>query len=174
LAADTTPDAFQFQRSVNATRGAWTASASITIAGINTLAPITIADGEYAIAGGTFTSAAGTISAGQTLTVRGRASSGYSRNTRVRVTIGGVTSDFEVTSELPNYVPDAIAYDGQNVVYLLNSANRFVFRWSIPEAHYSIRTTWVRSHSLRRPWRSRPLNIVCISAMTREPFGKST
>ena len=136
LAMDTTPDAFQFQRSVNATRGAWAASASTTIAGINTAAPVTIADGEYAIAGGTFTSAAGTISAGQTLTVRGRASSGYSRNTRVRVTVGGVTADFDVTSELPNYVPDAIAYDGQDVVYLLNSTNRFVFRWSIPEAHY--------------------------------------
>ena len=54
----------------------------------------------------------------------------------MRVTVGGVTADFDVTSELPNYIPDAVAYDGQDVVYLLNSANRFVFRWSIADSHY--------------------------------------
>ena len=67
---------------------------------------------------------------------QGAGAFGYSRNTRVRVTVGGVSCDFDVTSELPDYVPDAIAYDGQDVIYLLSISNRFVFRWSIPEAHY--------------------------------------
>jgi hypothetical protein len=52
------------------------------------------------------------------------------------VTVGGVAADFAVTAELPNYEPDTVAYDGQDIVYLLSSANRFVFRWSIAEAHY--------------------------------------
>jgi hypothetical protein len=63
--ADTTPDAFQFQRTINATRNAWVASDAATISGINTPAPISIENGEYSIDGGAFTSAAGSISAGQ-------------------------------------------------------------------------------------------------------------
>jgi hypothetical protein len=136
LDADTTPDAFQFSRSINAVRDTWITSASVTIAGINTLAPVSITNGEYSIQGGAFTSAAGFISDGQSLTVRTRSATTYSKNTQARVSVGSVAADFAVTSELPNYVPDSIGFDGQDVVYLLNSANRLVFRWSIGEARY--------------------------------------
>ncbi|MEO8019839.1 MAG: hypothetical protein ABI769_18675 [Pseudomonadota bacterium] len=134
--ADTTPDAFEIPKKINGARDAWVASGSVAIAGINTSSPVTISNGEYSIAGGAFTSAAGVINPGQSLVVRARAAPTYSRITRARLTVGTVAADFEVTSELPAYVPDSIVYDGQDLVYLLNSANRLVFRWSISESRY--------------------------------------
>ena len=136
LAADTVPDAFQFAGKTNGVRGAWVVSDGVTIAGINTVAFVSIDNGEYAVAGGAFTSALGPIAPGQSLVVRTRASSGYARSTRARVTVGTVTADFDVTSELPSYTPDAVAFDGQDVVYLLNGANGLIFRWSVGEARY--------------------------------------
>jgi hypothetical protein len=136
MAADTTPDAFQFQSKADATRHAWVASTAAAISGINTSAPITIENGEYAIDGGAFTSAAGSINEGQSLAVRAKAGATYSKITRARVTVGSVTADFEVTSELPDYVPDSVVYDGLDIVYLLNSANKLVFRWSIADERY--------------------------------------
>ncbi|HEU5136784.1 MAG TPA: hypothetical protein VFU13_16680 [Steroidobacteraceae bacterium] len=136
MAADAVPDAFQFARKSNGTRGAWVASDAVTIAGINTGSPVTIENGEYSVAGGAFTGAAGFIVAGQSLVVRARAATGYARSTRARVTVGTISASFDVTSELPNYVPDVVAFDGQEVVYLLNGANGLVFRWSLSEARY--------------------------------------
>ena len=136
LAADPVPDAFQIARKVDVVRDAWVESDSIPIAGINTSSPVTIVNGEYSISGGAFTSAAGSIIPGQSFVVRARAAAGYSRNTRASITIGTVSANFDVTSELPNYQPDGIAYDGQDVVYLLSGANQMLFRWSISEAHY--------------------------------------
>ena len=89
--ADTTPAAFQFAFGVNATRGNWVSSAAITITEINTTTPVSIEGGEYSIAGGAFTSAAGTVVSGQTITVRVRASTDYSRITRARLTVGTMT-----------------------------------------------------------------------------------
>ena len=133
---DTTPDAFQFQASVDAGRGTTVTSAAATIAGINAAAAVSIENGEYSIASGAFTAAAGTITAGQTLTVRAVAGATWSKVTRVRITVGGVTSTFDVVAELPNYIPDSIVYDGQDVVYLLCNASKLVFRWSVGEGHH--------------------------------------
>ena len=65
-----------------------------------------------------------------------QAAASYSRITRARVTIGSIVVEFEVTSELPAYVPNHVAYDGQDTVYLLNAANSLVFRWSIANESY--------------------------------------
>jgi hypothetical protein len=133
---DPIPDAFQIARKSGGTRDAWVASDAVLITGINTASPVTIENGEYSLAGGAFTSAAGFIVPGQSFVVRTRAASTYSRNTRARITIGTVSADFDVTSELPNYLPDGIAYDGQDVIYLLSGANGLLFRWSLGEARY--------------------------------------
>ncbi|HMN46394.1 MAG TPA: hypothetical protein PKE27_17580 [Povalibacter sp.] len=103
---------------------------------MNTAAPVSIEGGEYSIDGGAFTSVAGSISSAQTLAVRTRASTNYSRISRTRVTVGTVSENFEVTSELPNYIPDAVVYDDQDIVYLLDNAHSYIFRWSIGEARY--------------------------------------
>jgi hypothetical protein len=135
-AMDATPAAFEIQKAANATRGGWVTSPAVTITGINTPVPITIANGEYSIGGGAFTTAAGTISNGQSIVVRALAASGWSAVTRATVTVGGVSGEFEIVSELPAYLPDAVAFDGQDVVYLLSTTNRMVFRWSLSEARY--------------------------------------
>ncbi|HEY0681183.1 MAG TPA: hypothetical protein VGD45_02535 [Steroidobacter sp.] len=133
---DTTPNAFEFQKVDNATRGSSVTSHSVTITGISAPVPISITDGEYSINGGAFTSSAGTISEGQSLTVRARVSTDYSRATLVRVTVGSATVEFEVVSEVPDYVPDSVAFDGQDVIYLLNNSYGLVFRWSLNEERY--------------------------------------
>jgi hypothetical protein len=133
---DSTPNELQFERIVNATRGTQATSNTVTVASIDVPVPVSIENGEYSIDSGAFTSTAGTIRAGQTLSIRARASTTYSKLTVARVTVGTVTTDFEVLSELPSYVPDSVTFDGQDVVYLLNSANRLIFRWSLAEERY--------------------------------------
>jgi hypothetical protein len=136
LAADTTPAAFEFAKIANAARGSWASSASATITGINTDVAVTIANGEYSIAGGAFTTAPGTIGDGQTIVVRALAGTGYSRATRATLTVGTVTVEFEIVTELPSYQANDIAYDDQDVVYLLSNQHHLVFRWSVREARY--------------------------------------
>ncbi|MBM0105192.1 hypothetical protein JM946_10540 [Steroidobacter sp. S1-65] len=133
---DTTPNAFEFQKVGNATRGSSVTSHSVTITGISAPVPISITEGEYSINGGAFTSSAGTISEGQSLTIRARVSTDYSRATVVRLTVGSATVEFEVVSEVPDYVPDSVAFDGQDVIYLLNNSYGLVFRWSLNEERY--------------------------------------
>jgi hypothetical protein len=135
-APDTTPAALHFQRKTDATRGSPATSNVVTIADVEVPVSISIENGEYAIDGGVFTSEAGTISAGQSLTVRTTASTHYSKVTRARVTVGTATVDFEVTSEVPSYTPDIVVYDGQDVVHLLSDTYGLVFRWSIAEERY--------------------------------------
>jgi agarase len=133
---DTTPAAFEIPKVANAVRGGWSSSAAITISGINAAAQVTVTNGEYSINGGAFTAAAGTVSNGQSIVVRVQAGSGWSAASRATLTVGGVSAEFEIVSELPGYLPDAVAFDGQDVVYLLSSANRLVFRWSVSESRY--------------------------------------
>ena len=136
LAADTVPDAFQFAGKTGVARDSWVASNAVTITGINTSSPVSIENGEYSVAGGAFTSAAGTIEPDQALVVRVRSSAVYSKSARTRVTVGTVAAEFEVAAELPTLTPNDVDFDGSNVVYLLDSANRLVYRWSIDTARY--------------------------------------
>jgi hypothetical protein len=133
---DTTPAPIRFAFGVNAVRDAWVESASVAITGIDTATPVSIQNGEYSINGGAFTSAAGTVTNGQSIAVRVRASADWSRVARATLTVGTVTAVFEATSELPVYLPDAVAFDGQDKIYLLSNAHRLVFRWSVSEARY--------------------------------------
>ena len=135
LAADTTPDAFQFARRTDATRDTWVESASVSITGINTTTPVSVENGEYSVAGGAFTSAAGTIEPDQALVVRVKSPTVYSKSARVRVTVGGVAGDFETTAELGSGAPVAVETDG-STVYLLDGANKLVYRWSLDSGRY--------------------------------------
>lgn len=135
-ANDTMPDGLQFAPVANATRDGWIVSERITITGITTQVPISIENGEYAIGSGAFTTAAGTVSAGQAVTVRVRSSATYSKVTVARLTVGAGSTVFEVTAELPDYSPDNVTYDGQDVLYLLSNTHSLVFRWSVSEQRY--------------------------------------
>src|SRR6185295_6706606 len=134
--ADRIPDSIVFVRKNDATRDTWVPSDTVTLTGFEVPLDISVTGGEYSIGGAAFTTAPGTVSAGQTLAIRVRSGAAWSRNTTVHVTVGTVGADFNVTSELPNYTPDDIAYDGTGTVYLLSSSNRIVFRWSVGESHY--------------------------------------
>ena len=95
---DITPDTFTITEQTNVELSAVITSAEITITGINDSANISITDGEYSINGGSFTSAAGTLVNGDTVTVRHTSSAQNSTNTTTQVSIGGVTSSFQTTT----------------------------------------------------------------------------
>lgn len=69
-------------------------SESRTISGNTSPAPISITDGEYSINGGNYSSAAGTINAGQTLSVRHTSAGTYHTIKSTRLTVGGVRAGF--------------------------------------------------------------------------------
>jgi hypothetical protein len=94
LAADTTPDAFSFTDVVAAALNTFQTSNAITVAGINSPAAISVTGGEYSIAGGVFTAAAGTVNSGQSVAVRHTSSASNSTDTTTTLTIGGVAGTF--------------------------------------------------------------------------------
>ncbi len=77
VAGDTEPDAFAFGAQTGVALSAVVISNAITVSGIDSPAPITVANGEYSINGGAFTAVAGTVSSGNTVRVRGTASATY-------------------------------------------------------------------------------------------------
>lgn len=99
--ADTTPDPFAFVDVPNAVPSATYVSAPITVGGMNAPAAISISCSAgatgcaYRVNGGAFQTAAGTVSAGDTVEARvdARASEG---SASVTVTIGGVSDSFDV------------------------------------------------------------------------------
>jgi hypothetical protein len=103
---DATPDPFTFADQTDVAPNTVVESNVITVSGINTGAPISIADGEYSINGGTYTAAVGTVNNGNTVRVRQTSSSAYSTTTNATLTIGDVSDTFSVTT-IPN-TPDTI------------------------------------------------------------------
>ena len=112
---DTTPNAFSFTAAEGAEPNAVITSPTATISGINTATPISISGGEYSIAGGAFTSTAGTITNGQTLTVRVTASDKTNTPKEATITVGGVSAKFVVTT-LADTTPDAFSFTAKKDV----------------------------------------------------------
>jgi LmbE family N-acetylglucosaminyl deacetylase len=107
---DTTPNAFTFTAQSGVTPGAVVVSNVITVSGINAATPISIQGGEYSVAGGAYTSTAGSVTNGQTVTVRQTASSSFSTSTTATLTIGGVSAGFEVTTGAQDTTPNAFTF----------------------------------------------------------------
>lgn len=95
---DTTPDPFSFTPVTGAALNTNVTSAAINISGINIAVPISIANGEYSIDGGAFTSEAGTIANGQTVALRLISAATVSTASHTVVTVGGITAPFSVTT----------------------------------------------------------------------------
>ncbi len=113
LAQDTTPDNFAFTAQNDVARSTAISSTAVAINGINDASPISVSGGEYAINGGAFTSADGQITNGQTVTLRVSSSSDFSTAATVTATIGGVASDFVVTTLARDVDPDPFAFNAQ-------------------------------------------------------------
>ncbi|MBL8519890.1 MAG: S8 family serine peptidase [Betaproteobacteria bacterium] len=71
---------------------------------------ISIAGGEYRIDNGTFTTVAGTINAGQTVTVRQTASSTCNTSTTATLTVGALTRTYTVITQACDATPAAFSF----------------------------------------------------------------
>ncbi|AUQ50906.1 Attaching and effacing protein [Phaeobacter inhibens] len=116
--SDTAPDAFAFTDQTNVAVNTAITSNTITIAGLNASAAISITgDGtpQYSINGGAFTSVAGTINNGDTVALRltSAATGGVMRS--ATLDIGGITDQWDVTT-LSDTAPDAFAFTDQTDV----------------------------------------------------------
>jgi uncharacterized protein (DUF1330 family) len=95
-------------------------SAAITVSGINSASAISVAGGEYSINGGAWTSAAGTVTSGQTVKVRHTSSAANATATNTVLTIGGVSDTFTSTTVafVADTTPDAFTFTDQTGVAL--------------------------------------------------------
>ncbi|KYP12457.1 MAG: hypothetical protein A0129_01765 [Limnobacter sp. CACIAM 66H1] len=114
VASDTTPDAFSFTAVTDSNPSLDTQSNTITIAGLNAAAPLSITGGTYSIDGSQFTSAAGTISNGQTLRLRVTASAEPGETVVATVTVGDFSTNFSVTTRMPDGASTAMVDDVDN------------------------------------------------------------
>ena len=96
--SDTTPDAFYFTDQTGVALSTVITSNTITVAGINSATSISITGGTYSINGGAYTSSSGTITNGQTVSVRHTSSSANGTITNTTLTIGGVSDTFSSTT----------------------------------------------------------------------------
>lgn len=96
--SDTTPDAFSFVDQSDVELNTLIESNTITVGGIDAAASIGISGGEYAINGGAYTSAAGSVNNGDQVTIRQTSSSDYQTTTHATLTVGGVGDTFSVTT----------------------------------------------------------------------------
>jgi hypothetical protein len=117
-ATDLTPDAFSFTDQTDVALSTSIESAAITVTGINSASAISITGGEYSIEGGAYTSAAGTVSNGQSITVRHTSSAGFVTATNTTLTIGGISDTFSTTTVAEDLTPDAFSFTDQTDVAL--------------------------------------------------------
>jgi hypothetical protein len=96
---DTTPDQFTFTDQTGVAMNTVVTSNTITVSGINAAAPISVSGGTYAINGGSYTSASGTVNNGDTVTVQLTSSGNNATTTNATLTIGGVSGTFSVTTQ---------------------------------------------------------------------------
>ena len=118
IAADTTPDGFIFDAQTDVTLSTLITSNSITVTGINSPAPISVSNGEYAINGGSFTSSPGSVNNGNSVQVRLTSAATEGTTTTATVTIGGVNADFNVTTLAADTTPPVITLNGENPLLL--------------------------------------------------------
>ncbi len=119
--SDIIPDPFSFIDQVDVAINTQIESAPVTITGINQLTAISITGGEYAINGGAFTSADGTIENDQTVVVRISSSTEFATSSIATLTVGGVSDDFSVTTlQADDTTPDAFAFASLTNVPLIS------------------------------------------------------
>ena len=115
-ATDTTPDAFYFDDQNNVAPNTVITSNRITVSGIDAAAEISVTNGEYAIDDSAFASAAGSVSNGQTVTLRHTSSSLNTTATTTDINIGGVRGSFTSTTASLDTIPDAFSFADQSDV----------------------------------------------------------
>lgn len=116
-APDSTPDAFYFTDVTSVAVGSAQVSNPVTIAGIDTAAPISVTGGQYSIGcSAGFTTTSSTISNGQSVCVRHTSAATTSTSINTTLTVGGVADTFTSTTVGPVTPPGS----GGSVVILDN------------------------------------------------------
>ncbi len=101
---DTAPDAFSFEAQSDVAFSEVIDSNVIVVTGTDSSAPISVVGGEYAIDGGDFTSAEGTVEPAQSVQLRLLSGDSFGVVTTMTLTIGGISAEFTVTT-----LPDSVA-----------------------------------------------------------------
>ncbi len=120
---DATPDAFSFTAANGVALSTVQTSNTITVAGINTGAAISITGGEYQIGSGSFVSTPSTVNNGDTVTVRHTSSGAHGTPTTTTLTIGGVSADFVSTTVAPVVINGACGSSANVATAFLPTAN---------------------------------------------------
>lgn len=144
---DTTPDQFTYTDITNATLSTQYTSNTITVAGIDVgqSVAVSILGGTYSKNGGSYTSAAGTASVGDTFAVRVTSSGSYSTAVSAILTIGGVSDTYSVTtlSDPPPVMSNPLPSTQQpcnpnpaTVTIQLTTNENATCRWSLTNVAY--------------------------------------
>ena len=128
---DSVPDPFVFIDQTGVPLNAVITSNTFTVTGINVPTPISVVGGEYSINGGTFTSLAGTVSNGNTVTVLRISAVAPLTATSATLTIGGVADTFTATTG-PDTDGDSVVDGIDNCTLVANAVAGNVPGTSIP------------------------------------------
>ncbi|MCW8923791.1 MAG: GlyGly-CTERM sorting domain-containing protein, partial [Gammaproteobacteria bacterium] len=93
---DTVPDAFSFTDKIDVLLNTLVTSNTVIINGLGASAPISITGGEYSINGGAYTTDAGFVNNGDSVTLRTTSSTSYNTTTDVALNIGDISDTFTV------------------------------------------------------------------------------
>lgn len=117
---DSSPSPISFTPLNNAARSTVVSSNSVTVDGINTVIPVMVSGGTYAINGGAYTDVAGSVADGDTIVVRQTSSASFNTTTTATLTIGSgsdaQSADFTVTTLSADTSPDAFGFGNRNGV----------------------------------------------------------
>ncbi len=115
-----------FAATTNAPLGSTQTSNSITLSGIDTVMPISIAGGAYSINGSAYTSAAGTVAPGAQVTVQLTAAATPATKKTATLTIGGVSAGYDVTTvDAATATTQGLQGRLQNIVVIYNENRSF-------------------------------------------------
>jgi streptogramin lyase len=101
----TVPDPFWFRPQIQVNLRTLISSNSIVLSGITAPTTVSITGGDYSINSGPYTHGPGTVTNGQTVTVRQTSSSSPRTRTRATLTIGGIGAIFDVTTSDAQAMP---------------------------------------------------------------------
>ena len=105
--ADTTPDGFIFKDIEKAPTDSLITSEPVTITGINSTTVIAIEGGQYSINGGSFVDGSGSVSNNDKVRVQLRSSSDLDSTTSAKLTVGGISDEFNVLTRSDETPPTA-------------------------------------------------------------------
>ncbi|WP_027329266.1 hypothetical protein [Marinimicrobium agarilyticum] len=109
--ADVEPAEFSFEPQIDVERGATVTSNAIKVEDIDAPASISVSGGRYSINGDSgYTESAGEVEEGDSVTVQLTAPEDFSTEASAKLTIGGVSGTFTVTTEERDTTPDTFSF----------------------------------------------------------------